>query len=124
MTLAPVLRLPTRSARFVSKEAVSAARSLAVELSPPVLDQAGLAAGRYVTVAIFLVMVVLIFAGLIHHVGQMVFGVAPASASRSREAPLPLLGMLLLVAVMVVLGVCMPAGLDRVLARATEIILG
>jgi len=41
----------------------------------------------------------------------MVFGVAPASASRSREAPLPLLGMLLLVAVMVVLGVCMPAAL-------------
>jgi hypothetical protein len=32
--------------------------------------------------------------------------------------------MLLLVAVMVVLGVCMPVGLDRVLARATEIILG
>jgi hypothetical protein len=32
--------------------------------------------------------------------------------------------MLLLVAVMVVLGVSMPAGLDRVLSRATEIILG
>jgi hydrogenase-4 component F len=93
-------------------------------ISELMVIQAGLAAGRYVTVAIFLVMVVLIFAGLIHHVGQMVFGVAPASASRSREAPLPLLGMLLLVAVMVVLGVCMPAGLDRVLARATEIILG
>jgi hydrogenase-4 component F len=93
-------------------------------ISELMVIQAGLAAGRYVTVAIFLVMVVLIFAGLIHHMGQMVFGVAPASASRSREAPLPLLGMLLLVAVMVVLGVCMPAGLDRVLARATEIILG
>ena len=93
-------------------------------ISELMVIQAGLAAGRYVTVAIFLVMVVLIFAGLIHHVGQMVFGVAPASASRSREAPLPLLGMLLLVAVMVVLGVCMPAGLDRVLSRATEIILG
>jgi hydrogenase-4 component F len=93
-------------------------------ISELMVIQAGLAAGRYVTVAIFLVMVVLIFAGLIHHVGQMVFGVAPATASRAREAPLPLLGMLLLVAVMVVLGVCMPAGLDRVLARATEIILG
>jgi hydrogenase-4 component F len=93
-------------------------------ISELMVIQAGLAAGRYVTVAIFLVMVVLIFAGLIHHVGQMVFGVAPASASRAREAPLPLFGMLLLVAVMVVLGVCMPAGLDRVLSRATEIILG
>jgi hydrogenase-4 component F len=93
-------------------------------ISELMVIQAGLAAGRYVTVAIFLVMVVLIFAGLIHHVGQMVFGVAPASASRARGAPLPLLGMLLLVAAMVVLGVCMPAGLDRVLSRATEIILG
>jgi hydrogenase-4 component F len=93
-------------------------------ISELMVIQAGLAAGRYVTVAIFLVMVVLIFAGLIHHVGQMVFGVAPASASRAREAPLPLFGMLLLVAAMVLLGVSMPAGLDRVLARATEIILG
>ena len=93
-------------------------------ISELMVIQAGLAAGRYVTVAIFLVMVVLIFAGLIHHVGQMVFGIAPASASRAREAPLPLFGMLLLVAVMVVLGVSMPAGLDRVLSRATEIILG
>ena len=93
-------------------------------ISELMVIQAGLAAARYVTVAIFLVMVVLIFAGLVHHVGQMVFGVAPASAGRAREAPLPLLGMLLLVAVMVLLGVYMPAGLDRVLARATEIILG
>jgi hypothetical protein len=35
-----------------------------------------------------------------------------------------MLGMLLLVAAMVLLGVYMPAGLDRVLARATEIIIG
>jgi hydrogenase-4 component F len=92
-------------------------------ISELMVIQAGLAAGRTVTVAAFLGMVVIIFAGLIHHVGQMVFGVAPASASRAREAPLLLLGVLLLVVVMVLLGVCMPAGLDRVLVRATEIIL-
>ncbi|HJX64861.1 MAG TPA: proton-conducting transporter membrane subunit [Polyangia bacterium] len=92
-------------------------------ISELMVIQAGLAAGRTVTVAAFLVMVVIIFAGLIHHVGQMVFGVAPASVSRAREAPLLLLGVLLLVVVMVLLGVCMPAGLDRVLVRATEIIL-
>jgi hydrogenase-4 component F len=85
--------------------------------------QAGLAAGRFVTVAAFLVMVVIIFAGLIHHVGQMVFGVAPASASRAREEPMSLLGILLLVVAMLLLGVYMPVGLDRVLSRATEIIL-
>jgi hydrogenase-4 component F len=93
-------------------------------ISELMVIQAGLAAGRYVIVAVFLVMVVLIFAGLTHHVGQMVFGTAPASASREREPALPLVGMLLLVAVMVLLGVYLPAGLDRVLVRATEIIVG
>jgi hydrogenase-4 component F len=93
-------------------------------ISELMVIQAGLAAGRYVAVAVFLVMVVIIFAGLIHHVGQMVFGVAPANASRGREAPVSLLGILLLVAAMLLLGVYMPVGLDRVLSRATEIILG
>jgi hydrogenase-4 component F len=93
-------------------------------ISELMVIQAGLAAGRYVSVAVFLVMVVIIFAGLIHHVGQMVFGVAPANASRDREAPVSLLGILLLVAAMLLLGVYMPVGLDRVLSRATEIILG
>jgi hydrogenase-4 component F len=93
-------------------------------ISELMVIQAGLAAGRTVVVAAFLVVVVIIFAGLIHHVGQMVFGTAAASASREREAHLPMLGMLLLVAAMVLLGVYMPAGLDRVLARATEIIIG
>ena len=61
---------------------------------------------------------------IITHSGQMVFGVAPANASRDREAPVSLLGILLLVAAMLLLGVYMPVGLDRVLSRATEIILG
>jgi hydrogenase-4 component F len=96
----------------------------AIFISELMVIQAGLAAGRYVSVAVFLVMVVIIFAGLIHHVGQMVFGVAAANASRDREAPVSLLGILLLVAAMLLLGVYMPVGLDRVLSRATEIILG
>src|SRR5512141_1482203 len=36
--------------------------------------RAGIDAGRFVTVAIFLAMVVVIFAGLIHHAGKMAFG--------------------------------------------------
>ena len=67
--------------------------------------------------AIFLAMVVVIFAGLIHHVGAMV---VRASRRRPRVASprrgLPLLGMLLLAAVMVLLGVTMPGSLDGVLS--------
>src|SRR5512138_51888 len=38
--------------------------------------RAGIAAGRFVPVAVFLAMVVVIFAGLVHHLGQMAFGTA------------------------------------------------
>jgi hypothetical protein len=69
-------------------------------------------------------MVVVIFAGLVHHVGQMVFGEADKAADCGREAISPLFGALLLALVMVLLGVTMPMHLDRVLTRATEIILG
>jgi hypothetical protein len=86
--------------------------------------RAGLSSGHYVAVAVFLVMVVVIFAGLIHHVGQMVLGVADKTADREPEARLLLSGVLLLAAVMVLLGLYMPASLNRVLMRATEIILG
>jgi len=93
-------------------------------MSELIVIRAGLSSGHYVAVAVFLVMVVVIFAGLIHHVGQMVFGVADQTADREPEARLLLLGVLLLAAVMVLLGLYMPASLNRVLMRATEIIHG
>jgi len=93
-------------------------------ISELLVIRAGLSSGHYVAVAVFLVMVVIIFAGLIHHVGQMVFGVADQTVDRGPEARLSLLGLLLLAAVMVLLGVYMPAGLNRLLTRATEIVLG
>jgi hydrogenase-4 component F len=86
--------------------------------------RAGIAAGRYAAVAVFLAMVVVIFAGLIHHVGQMAFGVAAPSAERGREAASPILAMVLLAAVMVLFGTWIPLRPDRVLRSAAEIILG
>jgi hydrogenase-4 component F len=93
-------------------------------MSELIVIRAGLSSGQYVAVAVFLVMVVVIFAGLIHHVGQMVLGVADKTANREPEARLPLLGLLLLAVVMVLLGLYMPASLNRVLMHATEITLG
>jgi len=93
-------------------------------ISELIVIRAGLSSGQYIAVAVFLVVVVVIFAGLIHHVGQMVFGVADKTALRQPEAPLLLLGVLLLAAVMVLPGLYMPASLNGVLMRATEITLG
>jgi len=65
---------------------------------PQAPSRAGIGGGHWVAIAIFLVMVVVIFAGLLHHAGAMVFG-EPRGAGRKAEAWSPLLGMLLLAAI-------------------------
>jgi hydrogenase-4 component F len=93
-------------------------------ISELVVIQAGIAAGRFVSVAVFLAMVVIIFAGLIHHVGQMAFGTAGGSVDRRREALSPLLAMGLLAAVMLLFGVWIPVRIDRMLQAAVEVVVG
>jgi hypothetical protein len=86
--------------------------------------RAGIGHGHWVAIAIFLTMVVVIFAGILHHVSAMAFGEPTAAAGREAEAWSPLLGMWLLAAIMILLGLTIPASLDRLLRRATEIIVG
>jgi len=86
--------------------------------------RAGIGHGHWGAIAIFLAMVVVIFAGLLHHVGAMAFGEPTASAGREAEAWSPLLGMLLLAAIMVLFGLTIPASFDGILQRATEIVVG
>jgi hydrogenase-4 component F len=85
--------------------------------------RAGIGGGHWAAIAIFLAMVVVIFAGLLHHAGSMAFGEPPPAASREPEAWSPLLGMLLLAAIMVVTGLTIPASVDALLRSATEIIV-
>jgi hydrogenase-4 component F len=85
--------------------------------------RAGVGQGHWVAVAIFLSMIVVIFAGLLHHVGGMTFGRPTTEASREREAWSPLLGMALLAAIMITLGLGIPASIDEPLRRATEIVV-
>jgi hydrogenase-4 component F len=86
--------------------------------------RAGIGYGHWVAVPIFLAMVVVIFAGILHHVGAMAFGEPTAAAGREREAWSPLLGMMLLAAIMILLGLTLPPSVDRLLQRATEIVVG
>jgi hydrogenase-4 component F len=109
---------------FMGAFSLAGTPPFSIFISELIVIRAGLASGHYVAVGVFLVMVAIIFAGLIHHIGQMVFGTPDASASREREARFPLLGLLLLAVVIVLLGVCMPNGFDQILERATEIIHG
>jgi hypothetical protein len=80
--------------------------------------------GRFVSVGIFLVMVVVIFAGLIHHAGRMAFGHPGTRARRGGESAASVSAMALLTAVMLLLGLCVPGTLDRLIQRAMEVVLG
>jgi hydrogenase-4 component F len=93
-------------------------------VSELMLLRSGIGHGHWVAIAIFLAMVVVILAGLLHHVGGMAFGRPTAAAGREREAWSPLLGMMLLAAIMVLFGVTLPARVDGLLRRATEIVVG
>ncbi|HSQ05171.1 MAG TPA: hydrogenase 4 subunit F [Burkholderiales bacterium] len=86
--------------------------------------RSGIGQEHWVAIAIFLAMVVIIFAGLLHHAGAMAFGKPAAEATHEPEAWSPLLGMLLLAAVMILLGVTLPASVDGLLGRATESVVG
>ena len=93
-------------------------------VSELMLLRSGIGHGHWLAIAIFLAMVVVIFAGLLHHVGAMAFGRPTEAAGREPEAWSPLLGMMLLAAIMVLFGVTLPARFDGLLRRATEIVVG
>jgi len=84
--------------------------------------RAGIGDSHWVAIAVFLAMVVVIFAGLLHHAGSMAFGEPAAAASREPESWSPLLGMMLLAGIMILLGLTIPASFDGLLRRATEIV--
>jgi hydrogenase-4 component F len=86
--------------------------------------RAGIGHRQWIAIAIFLAMAAVIFAGLLHHVGAMAFGEPPPAAGREAEAWSPLLGMLILAALIVLFGLTIPASFDGVLQRATEIVVG
>jgi hydrogenase-4 component F len=86
--------------------------------------RAGIGTGSWGAVAVFLLMVTIIFAGLIHHAGRMALGVPGPSTRRGGEAAWAVGAMLLLAAVMLLLGLYLPGNVDAVLRRATEVVLG
>jgi hydrogenase-4 component F len=93
-------------------------------VSEVLVVRAGLLAESFVLVGMFLVMVVVIFAGLIHHAGRMVLGEPESATPRGGESVPAIAAMALLAAVMLLLGVSVPLPLHRLLERAAEIALG
>jgi hydrogenase-4 component F len=121
-----LLRVAPIGATFLMLAALSLAGvpPFSIFVSELLVLRAGIGGGHWVAIAIFLAMVVVIFAGLLHHAGSMAFGEPTAAADREPEAWFPLLGMVLLAAIMLLLGLTIPATFDEPLRRATEIIVG
>ncbi len=86
--------------------------------------RAGIGAGHWIAVVTFLVMVVIIFAGILHHAGAMAFGAPTPAASREPESTFPIAAMTLLATIMVLLGMAIPGSFDGLLRRATEVVVG
>jgi hydrogenase-4 component F len=86
--------------------------------------QGGVAGGHWFAVASFLLAAAVIFAGLLHHAGHMAYGAPAATVPRTREATLGVAAMVLLAAVILLLGLCIPGPIDAMLTAATEVVLG
>jgi hydrogenase-4 component F len=86
--------------------------------------KAAIASKHFIAIANFLVMVVLIFAGLIHHAGKMAFGDPGETVIRGDEPASGVLAMFVLAGIMLLLGLTIPSALNSVLTRAAEVTLG
>jgi len=95
-----------------------------VFISELLILRAGIGAGQLVVVALLLLAMLAIFAGLVHQAGRMAYGEPPAGVVRRGSPATMLAAMLLLAALILMLGVFMPAGLDRMLTSAVEVVLG
>jgi len=120
LTVAPI----TATLLMLAALSLAGVPPFSIFVSELLVLRAGIGRGLWVPIAIFLAMVVVIFAGLLHHVGAMVFGKPSETAGREPEARSPLLGMVLLAAIMILLGLTLPASLDGLLRRATGIVIG
>jgi len=121
-----LLRVAPFAGTFLMLGAFSLAGTppFSIFISELLVIQAGLAGGHTLAVALFLAMVVVIFAGLIHHAGKMAFGAPEPSVHAGEEPRSGLLAMSLLAAVMLALGLTVPVPLHDVLVRAAEVTLG
>jgi hydrogenase-4 component F len=106
-----------------------AAGALAIAGLPPfglfisefALVRAGVAAGRPWTVALVLGLLAVAFIGVVGHVNRMLYG-APSPGVGAGEGSLwPLVPLGLCLAIVVVLGLTIPAPLERLLVQAAEI---
>jgi hydrogenase-4 component F len=89
-------------------------------LSEVLLVRAGWQAGHPVLTGVVLVLMLIAFASLIHHLQHMLFGPAPADVRTGERMSWPLAVLALPLVALAWIGVSMPSGLAALLTRAAE----
>jgi hydrogenase-4 component F len=93
-------------------------------ISELLVIKAAIASKHFAAMAIFLIMIIIIFAGLIHHAGKMALGKPETTVDRENEPASGILAMIILAGVMLVLGITIPSALHNILTKAAEVTLG
>ncbi|MCE5295504.1 MAG: hydrogenase 4 subunit F [Euryarchaeota archaeon] len=106
--------------------------ALAITGSPPfgaflsevIIMQAGINSGSYLIVALYIALLVIVFAGFMYHVTKMVFGNPTEGVSKGEIHKFSLVPMLVLLVMVLVIGVFMPAELTDFLEDVARIVPG
>jgi hydrogenase-4 component F len=109
--------------------ALFAAGALAIAGLPPfglfvsefALFRAGFAAGRWWTMGLVLALLTIAFVGVLSHLNRMLYGPAAPDVPRGEGSPWPLVPLVLCLTALIVLGVTIPAPLERLVAEVVEI---
>ena len=85
---------------------------------------AGFSSGKVLVSCIFLVSLVIVFAGILRHTTAMAFNPPPQGVERGEAGTWAILACLLLLGPIILLGVCIPDFLDNILNQSVSIIIG
>jgi len=104
---------------------ITGAPPTAVFLSEMTIVRGGLDAGSYLTVAALVVLVVVAFCAVLHHVHSMVFAPSEPGTAATASVPPTVIGALALAAApLLILGLYLPTWLQELLARAAASVGG
>jgi hydrogenase-4 component F len=106
--------------------------ALAITGSPPfgaflsevIIMQAGISSEAYLVVALYVILLIIVFAGFMYHVIKMVFGEPTEGIAKGEIHKLSLVPMLLLLGIVLVIGVFMPNEITNFLKDVAKIVPG
>jgi len=122
------LMLLTGSTLLIGGLALAGSPPFSIFVSEFLIITAGIGAGQWLTVGLFILFLAIIFAALLHHFSEIAFRAKPAGSAEEPAAgelnPLTVWALVLPLLSIVVMGWTVPGPLSDLLLKATEIVAG